>query len=455
MNFDPNVYYKTPIYFKEGVKTQLPEHLSYLNVTDIMFLFSNLHLNYRFEEFKFEIHDFSESLQWVYLIYGDRVLKIKHSFFNTFVITLVKGSKEGTTFDEKAYELLIDNFEDPKKDTIYVSPYSGIPFDYNPNIPDLDNESVIGEHFTLIDKKIDKLFNLIENEVKGLSTALFHVDEMFNKDGTKVKDFDAILTFNTLNHKDDTRFFLALDKIPPIHTKDTLKLERRPLSDEDRSFLFGYPTKEYTKIVEADFKNKKVLDETNVKPVTYADNIQRYLDNINKGIVELFNNEIVISAPTLYKYAQNRFDSVIIPIVMQIDIRPYCVFGGRDNFKANNDEPSENVLACNVYLDQEIMKIINWLNTLPKEEGVDHFAIDADGMGVYGMNEDNIPISTITNPKYQFRNVFQKFYSNGFTELMKFKIKESKAKYFFTHKGMVIHKQVPTEVANITDVTTE
>ena len=122
MNFDPNVYYKAPIYFKEGVEVELPEHLSYLNVTDVMFLFSNLHLNYQFETFKFEIHDFSESLKWVYLIYGDRILKIKHSFFNTFVITLVKGGKEGTTFDEKAYELLIDNFEDPKKDTIYVSP---------------------------------------------------------------------------------------------------------------------------------------------------------------------------------------------------------------------------------------------------------------------------------------------------------------------------------------------
>lgn len=346
--------------------------------------------------------------------FGGFSLKIKDGIFNKFM--------------KKLDEFTIDNINKLAKMTLSIqnkditlTPKVEIKIEgeFKLNEPD----TIIGENFTYIDKKFDKLFTLVKNEFGFISKTLNEGSVKYSEDKTKFKDKDLFMLINTLKPGKEVNLFISLTEIPPVFDA-TVPLEpnREPMTSIQYDDLLGYPS-----------KNKDRAD-TGIK---LSDDIKASLDRINDAIVEFLESDKTNLSDMIKEYALNKIDGILIPSIVTVQLRPYSQFGNGYNIK-DLEEGTADVKVLTDPIDEEVTKVIEHLKNIPIPEGKDiaYYSLDTDSLGIYGRSEDGKVTQAMVESKYMFNNVFMPSYSEGFGKMFTEYLKTIKNKHFFTQMNI-------------------
>lgn len=341
-------------------------------------------------------------------------LKIKDGIFNKFM----KKLDEFTT--ENINELAKMALSIQNKD-ITLTPKVEIKIEgeFKLNEPD----TIIGENFTYIDKKFDKLFTLVKNEFGFISKTLNEGSVKYSEDKTKFKDKDLFMLINTLKPGKEVKLFISLTEIPPVFDS-TVPLEpnREPMTSIQYDNLLGYPS-----------KNKDRADAG----IKLSDDIKASLDRINDAIVEFLESDKTNLSDMIKEYALNKINGILIPSMVSVQLRPYSQFGDGYNIK-DLEEGTADVKALTDSIDEEVTKVIEHLKNIPIPEGKDiaYYSLDTDSLGIYGRSEDGKVTQAMVESKYMFNNVFMPSYSEGFGKMFTEYLKTIKNKHFFTQMNI-------------------
>ncbi|QDJ96951.1 hypothetical protein PQC07_gp054 [Aeromonas phage D3] len=218
------------------------------------------------------------------------------------------------------------------------------------------------------------------------------------RNGELVKDFDAMLTFNTeLGHGFKPE--LCFDKIPAILREyEGFHIDRTPFTQElKEQFL----THEY-----------KLID--------------RELEILHDVVQAFLNSKAVKSMVLAEELAINVVNSALVAPLLDQQIT-FISFGGVDNWRLTGDL-TPNSQKCHDIMDVEIESIMDMLRTLPLEEGVDYWAIDTKTLNVYGRTELN---ATSEKP-HDISEAISLSYCDGLLELLKVRLSMHDNKHVIT-----------------------
>lgn len=410
------------------------ESLGYLKPELLKFLTTFLKLKLRNQNFDpLDININHESLDedsYYQIIIDNWAIKVKDD-----ALTLFVNAIEGDDFER--LDTLAKIITSPHDKSICVNPYFEIAvsdsFVYS------DDETLIGDNFTGIDDRFDRLFNLVSHEFQHIAKNLTAGATAYNKDGSKVKDNDIYIHFNTKNAGEKTEFFITCGVVPAIN-KSGLSLSEsatarindslRPMPEDKKEELFDYPSAN---------KEKAAVG------ITVKDEIESALDRINDSIKTFISNKDTQRHPACLEYAVNKINSVLIPLIATLQLEPYGFFGGMGDNIFDTDSPNANTLVCSVLIDEAVTALFKHLDGIPKTDDVDHYALDVDNFGIYARNEKLVVLGLLTNPKYTFSEVFEPYYSLGFLEVFKRYLKTVKNKYVFSQIGKI-------DESSITDI---
>ena len=281
----------------------------------------------------------------------------------------------------------------------------------------------LGVNFTNIDNAFDHLFNDIKNNFDFLSRLILQASKDYKEDNSIPKLADVYFSFNTDGIGEDINIFMSTTCVEPINEKE-VEMNKTPMSDYDKTSYFSYPS------------NNKLKAEHDI---SIKDEIECVLDRINSRIKKLYDREDVINYPACKDYLDKKINGILIPVIVTIRLQPFSLFGDG----LSNDDlmvaETVNAKAVSEVIDNEITNIINHLKSIPKtKEEIDHYALEVDGLGIYGCNILNQPIETMINQEYMFANCFQNKYSQGFFKCLVEYMKTIKNEYFFTSNGKII-----------------
>lgn len=292
-------------------------------------------------------------------------------------------------------------------------------------------EGLIAQNFIGIDERFDRLYNLIHTEFQHIAKNVTIGAECYNRDVNKIKDKDIYIHFNTKEHGEKTEFFITCGLVPGIN-KSSLSLQEsasirindslKPMTEDMKDELFNYP---------AANKQKAQVG------ITVKDELNSSLDRINDAIKKFITNKDVEKSLECFDYAVNKINGILIPLIATLQLEPYGFFGGTGENIFDPETPSLNSNACAELIDEAITALFKHLESIPKVEGIDHFAIDRDNFGIYGRNEKLVVINQVVDYHYTFSTVFEPYYSIGFLEVFKRYLKTIKNKYVFSQIGKI------------------
>lgn len=255
-----------------------------------------------------------------------------------------------------------------------------------------------GEDFNNIDRRVTGLTTAGVANIRDIAAMLNKEMDLVNKDTDVVKDFDGILTFNTPVGK-DFKLELCFDKVVPVSPDNgKVEIHRTPITPEDR---------------------KAYLRDTGPKVV------QR-LNQVTSLVQDFLSNEKINSNPELLDYAI-RCVEVTLTMAFLNQTITYISFGGVDDWRPQGEETPNNKV-CMEILDGQVEHLINLLDDIPKEPGVDVYSIDMDTFAIFGRNNDN---KVVTPALQGYTADILKNYSRGFERLLAIRMGLSDNNHFF------------------------
>lgn len=211
----------------------------------------------------------------------------------------------------------------------------------------------------------------VEQRLRGLMTAATHtikeIAAILNKEMSAValntdivKDFDAILTFNTELGR-NFNMHLCMDKVLPIDLANIdLEIPRTPITPEDL---------------------KTYLPDAGEK-------VKSRLEYINGLVRSVFESKRIAESPELTRYAEMLINGVLVSQFLEQNVT-FFQFGGRDDWSSLGKETPNNV-ACFKYLDEQTEKLFELLNSIPLQEGVDVWSLDLDTFAIFGRKDNRV-----------------------------------------------------------------
>lgn len=256
----------------------------------------------------------------------------------------------------------------------------------------------IGLDFSNVDERLSKLSNATVAAIQHMAGLVNKAQKDVLGNTDIVKDFDGILTFNSELGK-DFKLRLCFDKIKPVDlANDGLVIDRTDMTGADMVKYLGEST-------------DKILDT---------------IANINELVSVFYSSKTVTHNEYITKYAEMALNLTILKAFLDQNIE-YITFGGRDDWRMNGPDTPNNV-ACMKYLDEEIEFLIDYLDQIPKTEGVDFYSIDMDTYTIFGRNNNN----HVVTPMLQgHTNGILSRYSRGFERLLSIRMGMSDNVHFF------------------------
>lgn len=225
-----------------------------------------------------------------------------------------------------------------------------------------------------------------------IAQLLNNAQERVAKDGSIVKDFDALVTFNTeLGHGFNP--VLCIDRVPAILDGiDAIEITRTPFSEEDRATFLTY-------------EGERI------------DNELKLLTNVVRAFLE---SKVVTCSTLTEELAVNIVNSTIVNPILEQLIR-FISFGGVDNWRLSGDL-TPNSERCHDMLDQAVREILEFLDIIEKPEGVDYWGIDVKTLNIVGRDNEN---RNVGEPLIEESGCITTRYNEGFQELLKLRLRMS------------------------------
>lgn len=271
---------------------------------------------------------------------------------------------------------------------------NGTEFGFRPAIDikqftDLVNEddefySLIQENFTDVESRVKGLMTATSQVIRDIATIINQEmnDVALNSD--IVKDFDGILTFDSPLGR-DFKVHLGFDKINPVDpNNDKLEILRTPITPEDLKTYFP----------------------------TAGDKIQSRLNHVNGLVASVFESKRIAGSKSLADYAAALINGVILKPFLDQNVN-YISFGGRDDWSSMGKDTPNNI-ACFKYLDAEVQKIYDLLESIPLEEGVEVWSIDLDTFAIFGRKDNKV----VTPALQGYTQQILQPYSQGFERVL-------------------------------------
>lgn len=303
----------------------------------------------------------------------------------------------GISSGEEGWDLLeqVMETEDGRLKELIVPAYTDLPTIYK---TEESFGNLTGEDFINIDRRMEGLIKASGQTIREIAHLINKEMDEIAKDTEVVKDFDGILTFDTLTGK-DFKLQLCFDKVEPVKENNNAMIMRTPMTKEDGEMYLRdtYP---------------KVLSR---------------LDHVNKIVTVLLESKAVKGHPALFDYACRALDVTLTHAFLN-QIVTYVSFGGFDNWRMDGKETPNNK-ACFKILDAEVEHIIKLLDELPRGEGVDLHSLDLDTLAAFGRNHDN-KVVTAAVQGFTEQKLLSR-YSKGFERLLSIRLGMNDSPYFF------------------------
>lgn len=258
--------------------------------------------------------------------------------------------------------------------------------------------SLTGEDFVNVENRVSGLVTAVVQSIKETASIINTEMDLVAKDGSVVKDFDGVLTFDSPIGV-DFKVHLCFDKLKPVAvgSSDVL-IGRTPITPEDM---------------------KTYLRDSGPK-------VQSRLDHINQIVHAFTKTKAVNKDPALVDYASILINGTVLNAFLNQTIM-YISFGGMDNWSIFGKENANNK-ECFKYLDVEIEKIIALLNSIEKTEGVDIYSMDIDTFAIFGRNFDN---KVVTPALQGYTQDILDSYSKGFEQTLTARMSMIDNQHFF------------------------
>lgn len=325
--------------------------------------------------------------------------KVSIGNYNFYVIEtflpklwLVLRASETWEFDKEneasPFELISDKVYDEDDKEIYLAPAVGNELVTNEFAFDGEFFELIGENYTSVEQRIEGLDKAVGATIKHVAKLINKAMENVARDVSIVKDFDGIITFTTPLGA-DFKLQLCLDKVAPIHDNvEDVLIERTPITEEDLNLYLKDDA-------------KKVLSS---------------LENVNELVRSVFRSKAVKGNSRLLKYSEYLVNTHIVKTFVTQTIN-FISFGGVDNWSSRGKETPNNK-ACFVFLDQEVDKLLDLIDSIPKEEGVDTYSIDIETFGIFGRRNNKVVTPAVPDVTAEIL----KHYSQGFERVLSLRL---------------------------------
>lgn len=245
------------------------------------------------------------------------------------------------------------------------------------------------EAHALLMERATGLMSICAGKIMRIAKLVNIALDRVQNDGNIIKDFDALITFNTeLGHGFDP--VLCMDKIPYMFgDMTTFEVQRSPMLEEDKKL---YLVDEHERI-DAELKDLGVV-------------VRSFLES-----------KLVKSSIPLEELAVNIVNSVLVMQLMDQHTR-FISFGGRDNWRMSGDT-TPNSQRCHDLLDIAVEEIFEFLNEIEKPEGVDYWGVDVKTLAIFGRDKEN---RTVTEPLEESA-ALTTMYNEGFQEMLKLRLR--------------------------------
>lgn len=313
---------------------------------------------------------------------GSHRYKIRNDGWELFVNTVANGTVadfEGMLNTETTpvwYEVIMEDHRDQK-----CIPVFGVQMEEIPN--DLQE---------LILERANGMMSICANKIGRIAHLMNAAQDRVLRDGDIIKDFDALVTFNTeLGHGFNP--VLCIDRVPPIlDSIDSIEINRSPFSEEDIELFIS---KEHQQIT-------------------------RHLNELTDVVQAFLNSKAVRSSTLTEELGINVVNATIVNPMLEQMIR-FISFGGIDNWRLGGDL-TPNSTRCHEMLDQAIREILELMDFIPKPEGVDYWAIDVKTLNIVGRDNEN---RNVGEPLIEESAAITMRYNEGFQELLKLRLRMS------------------------------
>lgn len=261
------------------------------------------------------------------------------------------------------------------------------------NVEELSNEIK-----DAINERVSNIITFVGGKVRKIAELVNIQIPILERNGDIIKDFDGMLSFDT-KLGEEFNLYLCFDKIPPIfETPTTIEIMRTPMSEDDKKLYLGETLPLITKMI----------------------------DEINESIQNLYKSKLVSFSDLSKKYVSDLITGAIVNHILEIT--PIIIsFGGVDNWRLYGDL-TPNSEVCHKLLDKEVEHLINTLQAIPLQEGVDFYSIDLQQLGVYGRNNN---YQVVTGVVVEVTKALESRWSNGFMELFKLRLRQNDSKHLF------------------------
>lgn len=243
---------------------------------------------------------------------------------------------------------------------------------------------------TLLLERASGLLSICASKIARIAKLVNLAQERVQDDGDIIKDFDALVTFNTeLGHGFGP--VLCMDKIPYVFgDMETFEIQRTPFTDADKKL--------YLK-----FEHERI--DAELKDLT--DTIQAFLQS-----------KLVKSSIHTEEMAINIVNAAMVMNMLDQHIR-FISFGGRDNWRLSGGT-TPNSARCHELLDEAVEELFELLEVIPKPEGVDYWAVDVRTLNIIGRDSENRNVGT---PLEEESSIMTSRYNEGFLEMMKLRLR--------------------------------
>lgn len=253
-----------------------------------------------------------------------------------------------------------------------------------------------GEDFDRVDARISGLVSEISKSINLIGNLTNTAMETVRKDTNIIKDFDGYVSFDS-PMGGEFNLGMCFDKIAPVDEEKNV-INRTPMTKEDFDLYMG----------------------------DCGPRITNTIDHINKMVRNFLESKVVTWNESVTYYAHKALDIVVLKAFLDWTVE-FITFGGVDDWRVNGPDTPNNK-ACFAILDQEVEYIINYLENIPLQEGVDLYSIDIDTYTIFGRNNMNKVVTPIIQGHSE--GILSR-YSKGFESVLSIRMGMSDNAHFF------------------------